>query len=345
MIQRLQLFCLVLALCASMNLSCVSLAWCDEFAAGESVGVLESDLLREVSGIVASRRNSGVLWVHNDSGDVPQLYAIDTHGKLLGACVVPGAQARDWEDIAAGPGPEAGKHYLYIGDIGDNRACYASVRVYRVIEPQVDASATFATMETEPAETIELVYPDGPRDAETLLLDPQTRDLYIISKRDVFANHVYRASYPQSTTSTTTLTRVATLPWGFAVAGDVSPDGREIIVRSPYNASLWVRPVGAPLWEAFQEKAVGIPLRSEPQGEGICFDAQGAGVLHDQRDAEPAALLLRPPPAIGHDRRCHPNSPSPTSDSLVVVAISWAQTIWICTTLSYILCGARHQPI
>ena len=26
----------------------------------------------------------------------------------------------DWEDIAAGPGPEPGQHYLYVGDIGDN---------------------------------------------------------------------------------------------------------------------------------------------------------------------------------------------------------------------------------
>ena len=71
--------------------------------------------------------------------------------------------------------------------------------------------------------------------------------------------------------------RVATLPWGFAVAGDVSPDGREIIVRSPYNASLWRRSAGTPLWEAFQQKGIGIPLKSEPQGEGIAFDGKGQG--------------------------------------------------------------------
>jgi hypothetical protein len=70
---------------------------------------------------------------------------------------------------------------------------------------------------------------------------------------------------------------VATLPWGFAVAGDVSPDGREIIVRGPYNASLWHRPEGQPLWKAFEQKPVGIPLMSEPQGEGIAFDGRGRG--------------------------------------------------------------------
>ncbi len=299
MIQRWRWFCLVAALCASMSLSCASLAWSDEFAAGERVGVLESDLVREASGIVASRRNPGVLWVHNDSGDAPQLFAIDTHARLLGLCLVQGAEARDWEDIAAGPGPETDTPYLYVGDIGDNQARRTSVKVYRVIEPRVDVNAPLARMKTDPAETIELVYPDGPRDAETLLVDPQTRDLYIISKRELF-NRVYRAPYPQSTTSVTTLTRVATLPWGFAVAGDVSPDGREVIVRSPYNASLWVRPSGVPLWEAFQQKAVGIPLRGEPQGEGICFDAQGRGYFTiSEMKNPPLYYFARRPAAAG----------------------------------------------
>jgi len=233
-------------------------------------------MVREASGIVASRKNTGVLWVHNDSGDRPQLFAIDTKAKLLGVCTVAQARARDWEDIAVGPGPEPGRDYLYIGDIGDNQGRYSSVRIYRVPEPEIDAGRPFGRRGIGPAESIELAYPDRPRDAETLLVDPQTKDIYLITKRELF-NRVYRAPYPQSTTAPTVLTRVATLPWGFAVAGDVSPDGREIIVRSPYNASLWQRPDGQPLWKAFEQKPVGIPLVSEPQGEGIAFDGEGRG--------------------------------------------------------------------
>jgi hypothetical protein len=299
MTRRLCVWVFALGWCAVVNLSCGSLAWSEEFAPGRQVGIIETDLIREASGIVASRRNAGVLWVHNDSGDGPRLYALDTQGKLLGVCVVTGARARDWEDIAVGPGPEAKRHYLYIGDIGDNSGRYASVRVYRVPEPEVNRAKAFGRMYSERAETIELTYPDKPRDAETLLVDPQTGDLYVISKRELF-NKVYWVPYPQSTTSPTVMKQVATLPWGFAVAGDVSPDGGRVVVRSPYNASVWTRPKGAPLWRAFEGKAVGVPLMAEPQGEGISFDGQGRGYFTVSEMANPPLHYFAP--AGGEDK-------------------------------------------
>ncbi|HPC95507.1 MAG TPA: hypothetical protein PLU87_11225 [Sedimentisphaerales bacterium] len=266
----------VLLLCAFAGSSCASLAWSSEFEPGVQTGIVRSPLIREVSGIAASRKNADVLWVHNDSGDAPRVYAIDTHGNLLGICPIVGALARDWEDIAVGPGPDPNEQYLYIGDIGDNLAAYPSVRVYRVPEPDLGAIQPFGEIPIGPAQTIELTYPDGPRDAETLLVDPLTQDIYVITKRDLFCK-VYRAAAPHSSVRPNPMTRVAVLPWGFAVAGDVSPDGRRIIVRSPYNASMWLRADGEPLWKAFQGKYTGIPVMSELQGEGLCFDGNGLG--------------------------------------------------------------------
>ena len=63
----------------------------------EQVGVVP-DELRESSGLAISRTQPGVLWSHNDSGDGPNLYALDISGKLLGVFRVNGAMARDWED-------------------------------------------------------------------------------------------------------------------------------------------------------------------------------------------------------------------------------------------------------
>jgi hypothetical protein len=67
------------------------------------------------------------------------------------------------------------------------------------------------------------------------------------------------------------------MPWGIAVAGDVSPDGGKVIVRGPFNASLWRRRPGQPLWEVFAGSQTFLPLANEMQGEAICFDAEGQG--------------------------------------------------------------------
>jgi hypothetical protein len=265
-----------MALLVLLNSSCALAAYSNEFQHAQQAGVVKSDLITEASGIVASRQNPGVLWVHNDSGDKPRIYAINTKGDLLGICNIGGATATDWEDIAIGPGPDPNRQYLYIGDTGDNQAKRPEVVVYRVPEPKMDAGVAFGMMPIGPAEAIRLTYPGGPRDAETLLVDPLTRDIYIIAKRELFSR-VYRAGFPQSTTQTTQMETVTTLSWGFATGGDVSPDGREVIVRGMFNASLWTRPAGEPLWHAFSGKQVFLPLAHEPQGEAICFDSQGLG--------------------------------------------------------------------
>ena len=268
---------------------------------GRRAGIVRSELIREASGIVASRQNPDVLWVHNDSGDSARIFAITTSGEFLGVCDIAGATARDWEDIAIGPGPDPNQQYLYIGDIGDNQAKYPDVTVYRLPEPRISAASPFGQMTIGPADAIRLTYPDGPRDAETLLVDPLTRDIFILSKRELFSK-VYRAAWPQSTTQQTRMERVAVLPWGFAVAGDVSPDGRRVIIRGMFNASLWVRPAGEPLWRAFSGKQVQLPLMDEPQGEGICFDAGGAGYFTIGEESHPPLHYFSP---------AEPNAPHP----------------------------------
>ena len=297
----------------SLSSSCASLAKSDAFLSGRPMGKIESDALRELSGIAASRRNPGVLYVHNDSGDAPRIYAINEKAQLLGACHIQSATERDWEDIAVGPGPDPNRSYVYIGDIGDNAAKRPEIVVYRVPEPKVDAVTPFGRMTIGPSDTLRLVYPDKPRDAETLLVDPLTRDIYIISKREL-APKVYRAAYPQSTTQQIRLEQVAVLPLGsFPTGGDVSPDGRRVIVRGMFHAAIWERPVGessahpksrvgdpVPLWQAFAGQPKAIPVAQEPQGEAICFDSKGAGYFTISEGRHPSLYYFAP---------AEPNSP------------------------------------
>ncbi len=247
-----------------------------KFLPGKQVGKVQTELIKEASGIAASRKNPGVLWVHNDSGDSARIYAVNQEGVLLRTCRIGGARCRDWEDIAIGPGPDKRCNYLYIGDIGDNGARHKSVTIYRVPEPKVDPNSKQMDIQIGPAETIELIYPDGPKDAETLMVDPVNSDIYIISKRKIFCQ-VYRAESGELTQRPVRLSQVAVIPWALAVGGDISPDGKYIIVRSLSHASLWLRPKDQPLWQAFSQKPLNIQLMPEPQGEAICFDAKGQG--------------------------------------------------------------------
>jgi len=243
--------------------------------------------LNEISGMVESRHHQNVFWVHNDSGDAPQVYAVNTKGQLLGTYQLAGAEARDWEEMAIGPGP-GGKSYLYLADIGDNSAKHESIAVYRVLEPEVSETQAAVNTEITGVTKFEFVYEDGPRDAESFFVDPLTDAFYVITKRDADRNRVYRVVAPKPD-SRNTLELVATIPVTWSTAADISPDGLQILVRrysgaegSRFPASVagyyWSRAdASTSIVDMLRQEPEVVPLAVERQGEAICFDAEGAG--------------------------------------------------------------------
>jgi len=247
------------------------------FNTSTRVGTVASTSVNEASGLAVSRKNAGVMWVHNDSGDSARVFAMNTAGAHLGIYTLSGASATDYEDIAIGPGPVAGKDYLYVADTGDNSAVRSSIRVYRVQEPTVSPTQSPVSVTLTGVQALTFVYEDGARDAETLMIDPRTGDLYVVTKRESLGR-VYRASASTLVPGTTiTLHRVATLTWTGATGGDISPQGDEIIIRGYTQAFVWARPANTILWDAFSSTAYSVPLASEPQGEAIAYDPQGNG--------------------------------------------------------------------
>src|ERR1044072_8956958 len=130
----------------------------------------------------------------------------------LVASRVTGAQARDWEDIAAGPGPQPNKSYLYIGDIGDNDGVRPEVVVYRVAEPALSTATRKFTKSrpgsTEPAEAIRLKYPDGKHDAEALLVNATNGNIYVVNKVPIANPVVYEATAPFTAGKLVTMKRL-----------------------------------------------------------------------------------------------------------------------------------------
>lgn len=239
-----------------------------------------TDLL-ELSGVAASRINPGILYIHNDSGNTNQVYLTNGNGDDVGTLTLTPVGNRDWEDIAVGPGPIPGKNYVYVGDIGDNRSQYPSVLIYRFPEPDLTGKTLPVTMNINSLDIIELKYPDGPRNAETLLVDPLTKDIYIASKESNISK-IYVARYPQSTRSATVMTPVVQLYMNKATAGDISPDGTEILLRNNGQIWYWKLPVGTSISTGLLTAPQIAPYaNNEPQGEGICFAADGSGYFTD----------------------------------------------------------------
>jgi hypothetical protein len=253
------------------------------FSTGVQTGTIQNSLVTEASGIAASRMNANVLWTHNDSGDSARVFAMTPAGTNLGAYSLTGASASDWEDIAVGPGPVLGSQYLYAADIGDNLGIRSNVSVYRVPEPVVSDVQSPVTVSLAGVSKLTFAYPDGPRDAETMFVDPQTKDIYIVTKREN-PHRVYRAAYPQATSGTTTLqymTQFNDPDW--LTGGDINVGGNEIIVRGDGSGAvdgtgrMFIRPVGGSITDAFNSTPITIPLLSDGQGEAIGFDRNGWG--------------------------------------------------------------------
>jgi hypothetical protein len=242
--------------------------------------LVRKDLL-EISGVAASRINTGVLYIHNDSGNASQIYLTDGTGADKGTLTLTTVGNRDWEDIAVGPGPVAGVSYIYVADIGDNNARYNSVFIYRFPEPDLTGKALPYITNIVNVDIIELKYPDGPRNAETLMVDPLTKAIYIASKESNLSK-IYIAPYPQSTTIATTLSPVVQLYFNKATGGDISPDGTEILLRSNQLIWYWKLTAGANISAGLLTKPQIAPYaNNEPQGEGVGFAADGSGYYTD----------------------------------------------------------------
>lgn len=252
---------------------------------GRATGV--GCLIDEASGLAASRKTPGLLYTHNDSGGQPIVYVINEVGMLAARIRLEGIKNRDWEDIAVGPDPATRQSCVFVGDLGDNSARHKSVYIYRFEEPEVKDTLIVIA---KPAR-IEIVYKDGPRDAEALIVDPRSGDIGIISKREEEVGF-YRVKYPYSLTEPNIAVKEATLPMTFVTAADISPNGKYILVKTYTGIFRYRRGSRQSIASALSGKAKALPYQLEPQGEALAWDARGKSyfTLSESADGKPSTL-------------------------------------------------------
>ena len=260
------------------------------------VGRIESPEVRESSGLAASLCHPGVYWTHNDSGNEPFIFAISPNGKSLGTWRVANACNVDWEDMASYKSGD-GTCYLYIGDIGNNKLDRPELKIYRVKEPSLSndrpARNEKNPPQTDPAEAVAFKYSDTPHNAETLMVQPKTGDVYVLTKRLDGPSAVFKFS-PQFGSDETIVAAkigeisVPSVPNGLLTGGAISPDASRVILcdySSGYELKLAAAVGFDEIWKS---SPTPVDVGDRRQGEAVTFSADGKEILatSEKKNAE-----------------------------------------------------------
>lgn len=272
------------------------------------VGEVDHPPVDEMSGIVQGRLNDNVWWVHNDSGDEPRLFAIDSTGAVRvhsflrrryavgaetdtsdeptwpGVRLAPASHI-DFEDIAIDDST------LYVADIGNNLNARRNLGIYVVPEPDV------LSARIRPLKYISIAYPDQTSfpadppyfDAESLfVIDGR---LHILTKRRTRERELtsgttlYRldTEHPHQTNTLTRVDAHASIPAPTAAA--LSPDGDRLAVLSYEAVWIFPRPADDTHWLSTEPRRIALSTDRLKQAEAIAWDdAQTLRITNEQRD-------------------------------------------------------------
>ncbi|MBR57677.1 MAG: hypothetical protein CMH54_06415 [Myxococcales bacterium] len=258
------------------------------------MATLQTAVLAEASGMVASYSNPNILWMHNDSGDAANLYAISTDGTLVATVEIPGVSPVDIEDIARATCPDGEGSCLWVADIGNNNQDRDVLDIH--VAEEIDLSVSNIPSPTR-TWRYQYRYPHDPVDSEALVVAPDGSRLWIFEKVDGPNARVYALENPQEET-VATLSIVATIPSpGLAIpygrmitAADLHPSGQRLLIRVytgsweyRFDSSLDFENLGA-----IEPLTVALGPLTEAQGEAICYDNPGTGLWTVSEDPEGA---------------------------------------------------------
>ncbi|GAB3358020.1 SdiA-regulated/phytase-like domain-containing protein [Lysobacter tyrosinilyticus] len=252
---------------------------------GSLAGVLLDSQLAEISGLAASRRHRNVLWLHDDGGNPPRLFAVNPDGDRLATVRIEGVTKTDWEDMAAFR--LGGRDYLLIADTGDNGGLRRTLQLHAIEEP-----AQLENARLRPAWSIAFRWPDGARDCEAVAVDERAGQILLFSKKrqppEVFSLPLRAqsgvqtaqligtlAGVPQPTARELRANAKQARIMNQVTAADIAPDGRTLAVMTYRNLLLYPRRNGESWAQAVARAPRVIELPWIPQAEALGWTADG----------------------------------------------------------------------
>jgi len=301
-------------ICLLTSLSCLPAAFAE--AASDSdpqitTIAIESRVINEASALTRSHRSAEVLWTLNDSGGDADVYALSTTGELMATVTLTGLGVinLDWEDMASFS--QGGKHFLLIGDVGDNFAWRPNITFYLIEEPALSTRPdTVEKLQVPVLHTYRVQLPNGPRDIEAIAVDAAENAVYLITKRDNRPT-LYRFSLAHDENSPLTELVASNLGeiripradrnngyFNWVTAMDFSESGRWAYVGTLSHGYRYARAPGQSWQEALQQQPIAFSQPKLTQIEGGCFDLrddQQLFVISENLPAKMARIKLPTP--------------------------------------------------
>lgn len=234
--------------------------------------------ITESSSLAVSTEHAGLVYTTNDSGDGPFVYVLDLRGELVGTTTLSGVDPVDIEALSAGRDGS-----LVIGDIGDNNGLRSSVPIYRIPQPT-------AGDHTVTPEKVSLTYPDGPRNAESLVYVAASGRVVIVSKE--LTGHVYRSPPYVFSHPTAALNQVADAPM-MSTDATLLRGGAALAVRTYRDAVIYHYPSFA-YW-------ADLDLPTQQMGESLAA-VPGRGVVYAGSEGVSSPVWIVPLPDLGAPR-------------------------------------------
>jgi len=276
---------------------------CDKLVTSSPTNRLEEDSVIEISGVSTG---GGRIWFHNDSGSEPGVYSSNYDGSDIKfyKLNLDDILSTDFEDIAIA------NNNIYLADIGNNGSIESKeVKIYKFPIPD---------SEIFDYEVFELKYPDGPRDAEALIVDPISEEFVIIDKNyglEILLEQFEDATiYTGQGVGSETLKKAGNINLnnlaaiakselpesskakrvsGVVTAADISADGLVIALRTYRSVWLFPRFPSQTVSEAFLNRPCEAPVNTEFQGESVAFSEDQSGIITISEGQSPYINVIR----------------------------------------------------
>ncbi len=229
--------------------------------------VVTDPRLSQLSGMSARR---GTLYAVSDQG--PVVYELDEQCEVTRSVTLK-QPVVDLEDLG-----QSVDGLLWLADVGGNR------------EPRTEVAVIRYNPETGNVVRFRMAYPDGPHDAEAVLVTPSAQVL-LVTKDETGVSGVYTVENPLQVDRVNRMTRVAEVSLReipgrtrgngsvLVTGGAVSYDGTRFVLRTYKDAYEWDAPDTDIVAALVNGRPRVVPLPETPQGEAVTYDEGGAALL------------------------------------------------------------------